>query len=102
MIEKPAPCEQEVEVKTAVGSVRARGYDAFQFLILVGIAYLVSWSIASGKDNKIEHDRMTAAMVAMVEQQEIATYVSTLTPDERIKLRLDMPESLRKKMRARD
>lgn len=91
----------EVEVKTGVGSFRARGADLIKILILLVVCYIAFWTMGRTADAKNEHKEITQAITSMAEQQEQANYILTLAPEERIKLRIEMPEGLRKKLRDR-
>jgi hypothetical protein len=78
---------------------RVRGHDVIVVVLVVllfgALGYLVH-----------EHDLKSVKIVdeLSLSQQKILnevsalTYVMTLSPEDRVKLRLDMPESLRKKL----
>lgn len=80
---------------------RVRGHDIIVVVLIVllfgAVGYLV-WD----HDHK-NSERMTvlsAGQQRVIEEVSALTYVMTLTAEERAKLNLSMPESLRKKLRS--
>ena len=93
--------QDEVEVKTPAGSIRARGTDIIALLTLIGIvvmAYALWDHRGEAKASQVE---VTAALKSLSQSQEELSYLMTLTAEERTKLKLDMPESLRRRTRDR-
>lgn len=86
--------------------IEIRGHDVLMVLVAVAIAWLVFASLeqregrtAAVSNISVEHK----AIVEGMKRQEEATidliYIMTLTPEQRIALKLDMPQSLRQKLR---
>lgn len=89
-----------MEVKTAVGSLKARG-DVVVLIIVLAIGFgLIYWRLD-------QHNNVGSARVVTIQTEINAlkdtiqenTYVLTLDEKERKSLRLDMPDSLRKRTR---
>lgn len=94
--------QQELEITTPAGKFRARGGDMLQIIVLLLVGFL-TFSFVTRQNNAIaEHKEITTAITSMADQQEQANYILTLAPDERIKLRLEMPDGLRKRLRDRN
>lgn len=80
---------------------RVRGHDIIVLVLLLvlfmGVGYLI-----------LEHDKRSSERINLlaISQQEVVdevaalTYVMTLTSEERSKLKLEMPESMRKKLQG--
>lgn len=94
------PDEQsdELEVKTPAGSIRTRGTDV--------IATLAAICVAIGTYILYEHQRETrdaqkevvSAVQKVAEGQAELSYMLSLTPEERSRLNLEMPASLRRRL----
>ena len=62
----------------------------------VSAAAITSVATISAGD-KLDHDKMNRSLEKVVEAQDAATYVLTLKQEERERLNLRMPESLRRR-----
>lgn len=90
----------QVEVEGFGMRARVRGHDVIVVVLLLvlflGVGYLI-----------FDHDRkseeriglLTISQQKVVEEVSALTYVMTLTAEERAKLKLDMPDALRKKLK---
>ena len=93
--------QSEVEVKTPAGSIRARGTDIIAILVMIGIA-LMAYVLWEHKADSHEQQIVDLnAMQKMSDSQVELGYLISLTPEERTKLKLEMPESLRRRIRDR-
>ena len=80
---------------------RVRGHDIIVVVLIVLLFAAVGFLVW-------DHDQKTAARIEIlttgqqqvIEEVAALTYVMTLTAEEKSKLTLSMPESLRKKLRA--
>jgi len=96
--------DQEVEVTTPAGSFRARGTDIVALLTLVTIGCGGFILFDASKEIRAQQMRIESYMAdgnktqqRVVETQEEMNYILTLTPQQRERLNLQMPESLRRK-----
>ena len=96
-----------MEVKTAVGSLRAQGTLVVLVLAIAAGAGFVAYMV---RDHDLRNVDRAAGIVAMQrdtiaaqrrveESLDAAAYILTLDERQRRELRLDMPDSLRKKVR---
>lgn len=86
--------------------VEVRGHDILMVVVAVALAWLVFASIEQREGRQIAVSNITVEHKAIVDglrRQEEATvdliYVMTLSPEQRTALKLDMPPSLRHKLR---
>ena len=101
---------QTVEVSTAFGKVRARGSDIIHVLSLVVIC-LTAYILWQHKQDEKENNTVVvnaidksaseqkAAIDGATDAQLEMNYLMTLTQEQRQKLKVEMPESLRKRTR---
>ena len=79
---------------------RVRGHDIIVVVLVVllflCIGYLI-WDHDHKNTGRI--DSLAIAQQQVINEVAALTYVMTLTPDERAHIKLNMPESLRKKLR---
>ena len=79
---------------------RVRGHDIIVVVLVVilfsAVGYLVWDHDTKNSDRILE---LSVGQQRVIEEVSVLTYVMTLTPDERVSLKLNMPESLRKKLR---
>ena len=108
--------QQELDVETSFGKIRTKGYrlaDLVAFIAAVCLVLLVYMAYETRKEAKeavqvlsltakMEHDSLASAVAKGAEAQAEMNYILTLTPEERNKLRLSMPESMRRKLRNGD
>lgn len=112
------------DVETPLGKLRTKGYHLGNVLQIVAAVLLALMAMmmyemraetkatasviqTATKDtvaalaiaNKVEHDSIAKALERNSEQQEITNYIFTLSPSEREKLNLQMPEGLRRRLR---
>lgn len=103
---------QTVEVTTPLGKIRARGSDiihTISLVVLCLIAYVLYDHKNIEKDKDIEivkaiNQSATDQKIAIenaAEAQIELNYLMTLTTEERKRLNIEMPDSLRKRMRER-
>lgn len=82
--------------------IKFRGYDLVTIITIVALAFVVYILI----DHKSLSSENQAKVVEKLTNQEEAMaamiYILSLPQDKRDKLKLEMPDSLRKKMRDRD
>lgn len=97
--ERRGVVEDSLEVSTAAGSVKATGQMTIIVALFLAIALVLgiqAWTYAGyGKDRAAQINKQIDDMKDAINEQ---TYILTLTTEERTKLRLDMPESLRRKI----
>ena len=118
--------DKEVAIETPMGKLRARGYHLGNVLQIVAAVLLALMAMmmyemraetkataaaltSATKDSvkelamatKIEHEALAKAMDRAAEEQSITNFIFTLTPAEREKLHLQMPEALRRRLRER-
>lgn len=100
---EPQEKEEGIEITTSVGGIKVHGQRAgeqlFQVFSLVGMTAILIWLIMFTQDSKAEHQKISTSLAALVEAQDSANYILTLSLDDRARLRLNMPEALRKKLR---
>lgn len=102
----------EFEVTTGLGKLRAKGTEILQTVLVAGlvlIAYM-QWdhSVLAKEDKmalaatlaKNTEDNLKALKGVENAQIELG-YIVSLTPEEKAKLNLEMPESLRNRTRGR-
>ncbi len=114
---------KEFEVETGIGKLRAKGYHLGNVLQIVAAVLLALMAMmmyemraetkataatltTATKDavkdlavsTKLEHDMLAKAIDKSTEQQEITNYIFTLSPEDRARLRLQMPDGLRRRM----
>ena len=98
-------CEEEngngIEADGPHGfKLRARGHLVYVTIIIImctgALAYLV-WDHAREQGESVK--AMTANQKAILDAQQETTYVLTLTQEQRERLKLRMPDSLRSKVR---
>ena len=90
--------KDEVEVKTSFGSIKAAGNMVIVIIVVVCASGALGYMIRDHDMRTAERSQDTRKQVtelkeAMAEQ----TYVLTLDERQRKELRLDMPDSLRRK-----
>ena len=98
--------QDELEVTGPGGTkIRARGYDIMVIMVIVGITLLgyVLWehkmeAKAGQESMKVE---ITKSLDKVAQSQEELSYLISLTPEQKAKLNLEMPESLRRRLRDR-
>jgi len=103
---------QEIEISSPLGKVRARGSDIIHVLGLV-VLCLVAYVLFQHKiDEKENKEYLVNAIKQSATEQRIAieqsaeaqlelNYLMTLSTEERKKLNIEMPDSLRKRIRDR-
>lgn len=116
--------DQEVAVETSLGKLRLKGYHLGNVLQIVAAVLLALMAMmmyemraetkataailqTATKDavrdlasaTKSEHDVLAKAIEKGADSQAEMNFILTLTTEERSKLRLEMPESLRRKIR---
>ncbi len=114
---------KEVALETSLGKLRVRGYHLGNVLQIVAAVLLALMAMmmyemraetkatasiiqtatkdtisALATTNKTEHDAIAKALERNSEQQEITNYIFTLSAEDRAKLRLQMPEALRRRL----
>lgn len=111
---------EEVEFRAMGAAVRARGYRLQDVLIIlssvivpcvVGVAVIFivnEWRLQNEAQRRIIIDKISAEHQAIdhnqkevIESLEELVYINSLTPEEKVKLRVQMPHSLRKKLNDR-
>lgn len=80
--------------------IEATGKDVFIVAIIVGLALSLSWSWDHKDATAKEHGTLTQAVGELKDQVSEHTYVLTLPQERREALNLQMPETLRRKVRA--
>jgi hypothetical protein len=102
--------QDQLEVKTSVGSVKATGNLVVILVALVGCSLVLGYMLrdhdlrqtettASARAERMEQFRdMERNQLSLKDSMDENTYVQTLTAEEKKALRMDMPESLRQKV----
>ena len=115
--------DKEVAVETGFGKLRVKGYHLGNVLQIVAAVLLALMAMMmyemraetkataaaltlATKDsvrelaaaNKIEHDALAKAIERSADEQAITNYIFTLSTEERGRLRLQMPDALRRKI----
>ena len=113
----------EVEIETPVGKLKTKGYHLGNVLQIVAAVLLALMAMmmyemraetkataavlaTSTKEavkelasaTKVEHDALAKSLDRSAEAQAEMNYILTLNPEDRVRLRLQMPESLRRRM----
>lgn len=92
--------QESMEVDAPGGfKIRARGYDILTLIIVVGLVLLGYMFWEHRGEAKASQIEVTKAVEKVAESQAELSYLISLTPEERSKLKLDMPDSLRRRMR---
>lgn len=79
--------------------VRARGYDILTLIVVAGLV-LLGYMFWEHKDEaKASQVEVTKAVEKVADSQAELSYLISLSPEDRAKLKLDMPDSLRRRMR---
>lgn len=114
---------KEFNVETPVGKIQTKGYHLGNVLqivaaVLLGLMLMMMYEMradtksaalamqSSTKDTatalaataKLEHEKLGAMLEKSVEAQNEMNYILTLNQEERMRLRLQMPESMRRKL----
>lgn len=76
-----------------------RGYDVLLTLICCALAGIGVFIYLTGQAVADEHKTIVAHQTKQEEIMSEMIYVLTLNPEKREKLQLDMPDTLRKKVR---
>ena len=98
--------QDELEVAGPGGmKIRARGYDILVIAVIVGVS-LIGYVLYEHKgDAKAGQETMrteiTKSLDKVSQSQEELSYLISLTPEQRAKLSLEMPDSLRRRIRDR-
>lgn len=100
--------KDEIEVKTPAGSLRARGTDLLGLITVLGICAILFLTYQNGLDAKASNIQVVSTIQKMVESQikyadtqEELSYLISLTPEQRTRLKMEMPASLRKRLSDR-
>jgi hypothetical protein len=113
----------DVEISTPMGTLKTRGYHLGNVLQIVAAVLLALMAMmmyemraetkatasiiqtatkdtiaALAVSNKSEHDSIAKALDKNSEQQEITNYIFTLSPADREKLHIRMPDALRRRI----
>ena len=93
----------KLEVEGFGVRARFRGHDVV-FLMLIILLFAVTVFLGYEHDTRSEKriESIIAAQERLVEEVSALTFVMTLSPDERTKLNIAMPDSLRKKLKPVD
>lgn len=98
----------ELEVTTPAGSFRARGTDIVSLVGLISVFAVMFLVYNNGIEAKAAQLRVAENLQKVADiqsrfadSQDELGFLISLTADQRTKLRLEMPESLRKKLRDR-
>lgn len=102
----------EFEVTTGLGKIKAKGTEIIQVIMvccLVLLSYMQWDHKVEAKEDKAliastlaknTEDQLKALKSVATAQEELG-YIVSLTPEKKAELNLEMPESLRNKMRGR-
>ena len=98
--------QDELEVTGPGGTkIRARGYDILVIMVIVGITLLgyVLWEhkMEARAGQQQMEEKVTKSLDKVAQSQEELSYLISLTPEQRARLSLEMPESLRRRLRDR-
>ena len=98
----PAKKEEEAVELSALGTkIRAVGAGAGMVLAVVAAVALILASLYRHEDSQAStHKGLASEHETIKEGISEMTYVMSLTDEQRAKLKLDMPPSLRKKMKG--
>lgn len=88
-----------VRLPWKLGSVEVRGVGVLLALVLVLSVGLAVGGVLHDRDQRRAIDEMREQMHRLVEAQQEIAYLLTLTPEQREALRLQMPDSLRRRLR---
>jgi hypothetical protein len=102
----------EVEVTTPAGKLRARGTDIISTILAIGVAVVAyaMWehridakadAVVIAKTLEVAQAEQLQALRSVAESQAELSYLMSLTPEQRSKLNLEMPDTLRKRLRNR-
>ena len=117
---------KEVAVETSLGKLRVRGYHLGNVLqivaaVLLSLMAMMMYEMRAetkataamvttatrdsikelSASTKMEHDIIAKAIERGADSQAEMNFILTLSAEERSRLRLEMPESLRRKLRER-
>jgi hypothetical protein len=91
---------ESVRIKTPVGEIDASGKNIILIVILIccclTLFFIYALKESAAQDHKVVVEKIEKSGQAVDE----LVYMQTLTTEEKQKLRLTMPESLRKKVRG--
>lgn len=103
--------EDDVEIKAPFGwSIRANGKSVSALIITIlasgGLAYMIrdhdlkqtAQIVEASKDRKEQLTKITEQQTQLQESMDSVVYVLSLPQDERTRLKLDMPNGMRKKL----
>lgn len=98
----------EIEVKTPVGSFRGRGTDLLGLITVLGICAILFMVYQNGLDAKASNVQVVSTIQKLADAQDKAatasdehSFILTLDQKERTRLNLEMPATLRKRLRDR-
>ena len=114
---------KEFSVETPVGKIQTKGYHLGNVLqivaaVLLGLMVMMMYemradtksaaaamqsstrdaAMALAATAKVEHEKLGGMLEKSVEAQNEMNYILTLSQDDRVKLRLQMPDSMRRKL----
>lgn len=91
--------EESVEISTGVGKVRARGPAVYLVILIICAAAAGAWMLRDHDLRASERsDKIVDQQQKLEEGIHELTWVLTLTEEERKRLQLQMPPSMRKKL----
>src|SRR3990167_4767327 len=97
-----------LKIPTPWGPVEVRGISTIMSLVLAAVVLIGYMLYDHDKDTVVRRSVAGTEHKQIIEQSKAVesaiidlTYVFTLSPEERGKLKLDMPDSLRKRLRDR-
>lgn len=94
---------KETEISGPFGlKIKFRGYDLVTVITVVSLALIAYFLVDHKSVSATNQEKVVEQLSKQEEALVTMIYVLTLPQEARDKLKLDMPESLRKKLRARE
>ncbi len=98
-----------IPVPWGSGYIEIRGISVitsltFTVVCMIGVMLYAHENIRDKDEDALvmRMDQLSARQQETTEAQRELNYIMTLTPEQRARLNLEMPDSLRKRMRSRD
>lgn len=91
--------DEDMDIQGFGMRARVRGHDIIVVVLLVILFMAVGYLVFDHDKKSADRiETLTVGQQKVIDEVSALTYVMTLSVEERAKLKLDMPESLRKKV----